>query len=147
MEKEMTPTPWKINHWGPSDASGITCVGQIDGIWHYLADGVTERIYGIRADVDPMEHNIQGSFEGAHIADIPDFIHQDGGKESKANALAIVAAVNNTWGKNIHPDGVEGLMNALKTLQGMEAWIGDKAMKELFQKTVYPAIEKATIKQ
>src|SRR5579863_2363383 len=103
MEKKMTRTPWRINHWEPAAESGVTCKGLIDGIWYYTADGVMSRSYGIRADVDPLEHNIQASFEGAHIADIPDFIHQDGGAESKANALAIVSAINNTYGKGIDP--------------------------------------------
>ena len=33
-------------------------------------------------------------------------------------------------------------LNALCKLRGMEAWIGDRKMKELFQETVYPTIDK-----
>lgn len=35
------------------------------------------------------------------------------------------------------------LLNALKKLRGLEPWIGDREMKEMFQATVYPAIDKA----
>ena len=87
----FTPGPWIINHWSPSSSSGITCNEIKDGITYYEADGVNERIYGIRAKIDPMEHNIQGSFEGAHVVDIIDFTSQDGGVESKANAHLIAS--------------------------------------------------------
>lgn len=36
------------------------------------------------------------------------------------------------------------LLNALQKLVGIEAWIQDREMKELFQNTVYPAIKRAT---
>ena len=35
------------------------------------------------------------------------------------------------------------LLEALKSLRGMEPWIGDSNVLEFFQKTVYTAIEKA----
>ena len=35
------------------------------------------------------------------------------------------------------------LLAALKSLRGMEPWIGDSNVLEFFQKTVYTAIEKA----
>lgn len=53
-----------------------------------------------------------------------------GKKEAKANAKLMAAA----------PE----LLAALKSLAGIECWIGDTKMKQLFQSKVYPAIEKAT---
>jgi len=50
-------------------------------------------------------------------------------KEDEANAALIAAA----------PD----LLKALKALAGLEAWIQDRELKEMFQKRVYSAIAKA----
>jgi hypothetical protein len=35
------------------------------------------------------------------------------------------------------------LLEALEKIRGIEAWIGDRKMKEFFQETVYSAIQKA----
>lgn len=35
------------------------------------------------------------------------------------------------------------LLEALESIRGIEAWIGDPKMKKLFQKKVYPTIDKA----
>lgn len=35
------------------------------------------------------------------------------------------------------------LLEALESLRGIEAWISDREMKEMFQRKVYPIIDKA----
>lgn len=55
-------------------------------------------------------------------------------EERRANTERMVKC----W--NMHDE----LVGALESLSGIEAWIGDEKMKELFQSTVYPIIKKAT---
>jgi|GEM_PF-3966765 len=37
------------------------------------------------------------------------------------------------------------MLQALQKIRGIEAWITDAKMKQLFGETIYPAIQKATI--
>ena len=84
---KFTPGEWQINHWSLG-GSGISCVAiNKNGINYYTGDAVYEKTFGIRSKIDPMKHNVQGSFEGAHIADIADF-----SEESEANARLIASA-------------------------------------------------------
>lgn len=99
--ENITKGEWNVNHWSTSK-SGLQCINiNKDGISYYSGDAVTGNFYGIRSKIEPSEYPIQGSFEGAHIADLVDFIHQDGGKQSKANALLIADAgtTSNKCGK------------------------------------------------
>lgn len=56
--------------------------------------------------------------------------HIEDQQERRANAQLIAAAPK--------------MLKALEDIQGIEAFITDTKMKELFQKKVYPAIQKAT---
>lgn len=87
MEFKGTKGKWHINHWNKG-GSGVMCV-KIDknGISEYTDDAVDEPFFGIRSEVEPLEHNVQGSFEGAHICDVVAF-----SDESKANAQLISKA-------------------------------------------------------
>jgi len=68
--------------------------------------------------------------------------------ETKANAAAIVSAVNNTYGKGINPESVPDLLSALHGMlnignalaTGHESWIDER------RANAKAAIEKATIK-
>ena len=44
-------------------------------------------------------------------------------------------------------DAAPELLEALKKIRGVEVWIQDREMKELFQKIVYSAIKNAEKKQ
>lgn len=87
FEFKGTKGKWHINHWSKGD-SGVMCV-KIDknGISEYTGDAVNEPFFGIRSNVGLLGHNVQGSFEGAHICDVVAF-----SDESKANALLISKA-------------------------------------------------------
>lgn len=84
METKFTKGRWFVNHWEKGE-SGVVCRKQENGITFYSGDAVESPIYSIVSDCP--EHNIQASFEGAHIATITDF-----SDESMANARLIAAA-------------------------------------------------------
>lgn len=102
-EFKGTKGKWHINHWSKGD-SGVRCV-KIDknGISEYTGDAVDESIFGIRSKLDPLDHNVQGSFEGAHICDVVAF-----SDESKSNAQLISKA----------PEMLEMLDKVVKKLKG-----------------------------
>lgn len=81
-----TKGPWSVNHWSKGDR-GVSCQEKKNGINYFTGDAVDSPFFGIRSKIDPPQHSIQGSFEGAHIAEIPDFSHQ-----SQANAILISKA-------------------------------------------------------
>lgn len=84
MEAKFTKGRWFVNHWEKGE-SGVVCRKHENGITFYSGDAVESPIYSIVSNCP--EHNIQASFEGAHIATITDF-----SDESMANARLIVAA-------------------------------------------------------
>lgn len=90
LNEKRTQGEWSVNHW-ENGKSGVRCNGSKDGINYFSGDAVRSSFYGIRSKIDPLKYNISGSFEGAHIADIPDFNEL----ESKANAQYTALAVNN----------------------------------------------------
>lgn len=96
MTKEFKGTKgeWAINHW-EQGGSGVTCKGESNGITHYTGDNVYRKEYRIVSNLHPNSHNVEHSFEGAHIAEIA-----ARSEESLANAHLIAAA----------PDLLEALM-------------------------------------
>jgi hypothetical protein len=125
-----TKGPWSINHWTQA-GQGVFCIGVEDGITYFSGDAAGPDIYRIVSTIKPEEHHIQGSFEGAHIAEIPDFKCQDKGSESLANAKLIAAA----------PELLEALEQCLSRI--------DPKSKDTWDlKAIYvakQAIKKATI--
>lgn len=103
-EFKGTKGRWRINHWSKGD-SGVRCV-KIDkkGISEYTGDAVDQSIFGIRSKIDPLYHNVQGSFEGAHICDVVAF-----SDESKANAQLISKA----------PEMLEMLKTAVNRIENL----------------------------
>lgn len=89
-----TKGEWSINHW-EQGVSGVTCKGESNGITHYTGDNVRREVYNIVSNLHPNSHNVEHSFEGAHIAEIA-----ARSEESLANAHLIAAA----------PDLLEALM-------------------------------------
>ena len=81
-----TKGKWSINFWEQGD-SGVTCKGEANGIKHFTGDNVHRNVFSIVSDLHPNSHNIEHSFEGAHIADI-----SARSEESQANAYLISAA-------------------------------------------------------
>lgn len=96
MRKEFKGTKgeWTINHW-KQGGSGVTYKGEANGITHYTGDNVYREEYRIVSNLHPNSHEIEHSFEGAHIAEIA-----ARSEESLANAHLIAAA----------PDLLEALM-------------------------------------
>jgi hypothetical protein len=92
MEKKFTKGEWSVNLWRSTNEYGVTYKGRENGVDVFEAPGVEERHYQIYSKIDPMKHCIQADFQGAHIARIVDFVHQDGGVESLANAKLMSAA-------------------------------------------------------
>lgn len=89
---QHTKGNWSVNHWSKCE-SGVRCISMDkDGVNYYQGDAVDSPYYNIVSKIDPMSHFVQASFEGAHIARIEAFGHQDGGKESLANAKLIASA-------------------------------------------------------
>lgn len=60
-------------------------------------------------------------------------------------AAKLSLAANKTYGAGINPEAVPDMLAALKSFQGLEAWINDRQMKEMFQSKLYAAIEKASL--
>lgn len=85
-EFKGTKGEWAINHWDKGEC-GVTCKGESNGITHYTGDNVCREEYRIVADLHPNSHNVEHSFEGAHIAEIA-----ARSEESLANAQLIAAA-------------------------------------------------------
>lgn len=88
MRKEFKGTKgeWTINHWAKGEC-GATYKGEANGITHYTGDNVGREVYNIVSDIHPNSHNVEHSFEGAHIAEIA-----ARSEESLANARLIAAA-------------------------------------------------------
>lgn len=86
METKFTKGEWKINHW-ETGKSGITYHIKDGNISYFSGDAVTRPHFNIVSPISYNEHNIEGSFEGAHIAEI-----NDHSEESKANAKLIATA-------------------------------------------------------
>ena len=84
---KFTNGEWKINHWENNGLTGLTCIKTENGITHYSGDAVEGRYFRIVSEINHNAHNIQGSFEGAHIAEVYDF-----SEESKANAYLLASA-------------------------------------------------------
>lgn len=84
MKPQHTPGPWIIHHWNQGQ-SGVKNVGLTDGIIYYTGDAVNEKHFKIVSAI--KDHEIQASFEGAHVAEITDFSY-----ESQANARLIASA-------------------------------------------------------
>lgn len=78
----------EINHW-ERGVSGATCHGTKDGITYYSGDAVYEPYFGLRIKIEHTQHEISGSFEGAHIADVQDF-----GAQSLANVKRLAKCWN-----------------------------------------------------
>lgn len=85
-EFKGTKGEWAINHW-EQGGSGVTCKGESNGITHYTGDNVYRKEYRIVSNLHPNSHNVEHSFEGAHIAEIA-----ARSEESLANAQLIAAA-------------------------------------------------------
>lgn len=119
-EFKGTKGRWHINHWSKGD-SGVMCV-KIDknGISEYTGDAVNEPFFGIRSNVGSLGHNVQGSFEGAHICDVVAFSN-----ESKANALLISKA----------PEMLEMLQLILEGKCDIPDWKKEKAIKLIKEAT------------
>lgn len=81
-----TKGEWAINHW-EQGGSGVTHKGEANGITHYTGDNVRREVYNIVSNLHPNSHNVEHSFEGAHIAEIA-----ARSEESLANAQLIAAA-------------------------------------------------------
>jgi hypothetical protein len=81
-----TKGEWSINHWDKGEC-GVTCKGESNGITHYTGDNVYRKEYRIVSNLHPNSHNVEHSFEGAHIAEIA-----ARSEESLANAQLIAAA-------------------------------------------------------
>ena len=86
-EFKGTKGKWSINYWKQGDR-GVIYMGEVNGIKHYTGDNVCKEIYSIVSDLHPNEHNVEHSFEGAHIAEI-----SARNEESLANAQLIAAAL------------------------------------------------------
>lgn len=85
-EFKGTKGEWTINHW-KQGGSGVTYKGEANGITHYTGDNVYREEYRIVSNLHPNSHEIEHSFEGAHIAEIA-----ARSEESLANAHLIAAA-------------------------------------------------------
>lgn len=85
-EFKGTTGEWTINHWAIGEC-GATYNGESNGITHYTGDNVGREVYNIVSDIHPNSHNVDHSFEGAHIAEIA-----ARSEESLANAQLIAAA-------------------------------------------------------
>ena len=85
-EFKGTKGEWSINHW-EQGGSGVTYKGKSNGITHYTGDNVYREEYRIVSNLHPNSHNVEHSFEGAHIAEIA-----ARSEESLANAQLIAAA-------------------------------------------------------
>ena len=85
-EFKGTKGEWSINHWDKGEC-GVTCKGESNGITHYTGDNVYRKEYRIVSNLHPNSHNVEHSFEGAHIAEIA-----ARSEESLANAQLIAAA-------------------------------------------------------
>jgi len=83
---KFTEGSWHINHWENGE-SGVTFINQKEGINYLSGDAVNQKFFRIVSKVDHQQHNVTGSFEGAHIAEITDF-----SDESKANAFLLASA-------------------------------------------------------
>ena len=122
MEFKGTKGKWVISHWSRNPKVGLKCVIKENGITYYEGDGVWESTYGIRSEIEPTEHNIQASFEGAHIADIPDF-----SEESLANARLISKAPemfemlkkSERTLREIYDCDTSGIQNLIKEICGL----------------------------
>ena len=77
---------WAINHW-EQGGSGVTYKGESNGITHYTGDNIRREVYNIVSNLHPNSHNVEHSFEGAHIAEI-----SARSEESLANARLIAVA-------------------------------------------------------
>lgn len=97
-EFKGTKGEWTINHWKREGGSGATYNGESNGITHYTGDNVGREVYNIVSDIHPNSHNVEHSFEGAHIAEIA-----ARSEESLANAQLIAAA----------PDLLEALLSLM----------------------------------
>ena len=85
-EFKGTKGNWTINHWGYGEG-GVTYCGELNGIKRFKGDAICGEQYHIVSDLHPNEHNVEHSFEGAHIAEIA-----ARSEESLANAQLIAAA-------------------------------------------------------
>lgn len=85
-EFKGTNGEWAINHW-EHGRRGVTYCGELNGVKRFKGDAIYGEQYHIVSDLHPNDHNVEHSFEGAHIADISAF-----SEESTANAHLISAA-------------------------------------------------------
>lgn len=71
-------------------------------------------------------------------------------EEDKANSIAIVSAVNNTYGKGINPEAVQDLLECLKNIVSVavDRWrpLPATSYEKNCLSSARAAIEKATIK-
>ena len=99
--------------------------------------------WDVTADKDWIYSTVGVPNGGDIICIQPDM--EDSRNRFPAIAAAIVTAVNATYGQGINPEAVPDMLDALKALQGMQVWITDNRMKELFISKLYPAIEKSSL--
>lgn len=85
-EFKGTKGEWTINHWEHGEG-GVTYCGDLNGVKRFKGDAICGEQYHIVSDLHPNDHNVEHSFEGAHIAEIA-----ARSEESLANARLIAAA-------------------------------------------------------
>jgi hypothetical protein len=93
MENKMTPTPWEVDGYDMLSIIHDESQDECFPAWKHIC----KCNYGYE---QPLEH-----FEG-----------------NKANAAAIVSAVNNTWGAGINPTGIPVLIEAITGVLMDEMW-------------------------
>lgn len=119
-----TPGTVLINHWHNDGTTGVTCHGKdSDGIVFFTGDAITEPRYSIVSKCHWNEHEIQGSFEGAHVAEVVAFSEQ-----SKANVLRIRDCWNAMEGID-DPIKMRETWEAIKTLE-LDAYFKMKEQRD-----------------
>lgn len=119
-----TKGEWTINHWEHGEG-GVTYCGELNGVKRFKGDAICGEQYHIVSDLHPNDHNVEHSFERAHIADISAF-----SEESTANAHLIAAA----------PELLVALKHCVEALKAVSSFGATKPIIERAEKTINKAL-------